>query len=175
MECLPFYSGVSGFSCNQIISVLEPNLDLVNSNFLYYSLLANQKKLRTLRTGTAQLFTKQSSLVNFPISIPPLPNQHQTLQKFQLVYNKIFKSEVVYNNNLLNIIKTVLEYADHLFLKYQDSQIKIKDHFQLIRGKTPPTNNKEYYKKGTIKWINSGVLTIALCKINVSFLNQSNS
>ena len=46
-----------------------------------------------------------------------------------------------------------------LFLKYKDSQIKIKDHFQLIRGKTPPTNNPEYYQNGTIKWINSGVLT----------------
>jgi hypothetical protein len=144
MECLPFYSGVSGFSCNQIISVLEPNLDLVKPNFLYYLLLANQKKLRTLRTGTAQLFTKQSTLVHFPISLPPLPIQHQILTKFQLVYNKIHKTEIVYNDNLLKIIQKHLEIGDLLFLKYQDSEIKVGDEFQLIRGKTPATKIKEY-------------------------------
>src|SRR5829696_1792029 len=53
----------------------------------------------------------------------------------------------------------LLEYGDCLFQKYQDSQIKIKDHFKLVRGKTPPTKNPEYYQNGTIKWINSGVLT----------------
>src|SRR5437762_14362928 len=57
------------------------------------------------------------------------------------------------------MIKKYLELGDLLFLKYRDSQIKIKDHFQLIRGKTPPTKNPEYYQNGTIKWINSGVLT----------------
>jgi len=73
------------------------------------------------------------------------------LTKFQIVYDKLFKSEIVYSNRLLEIIKTILEYADLLFLKYKDSQIKIKDHFKLIRGKTPPTDNKEYYENGTIK------------------------
>lgn len=49
--------------------------------------------------------------------------------------------------------------ADLLFQKYKDSQIRIKDHFQLVRGKTPSTKNPEYYENGNIKWINSGVLT----------------
>ena len=52
-----------------------------------------------------------------------------------------------------------LKLGDLLFQKYKDSQIKIKDHFRLVRGKTPPTKNPEYYQNGTIKWINSGVLT----------------
>lgn len=49
--------------------------------------------------------------------------------------------------------------GDLYFKKFMDSQIRIKDHFKLVRGKTPATNNKEYYENGTIKWINSGVLT----------------
>src|SRR5436190_17557602 len=101
----------------------------------------------------------KTSLSAFPIYLPSLQNQHQILSKFQIVYNKIFQSEIIYNNNLLNIIKTILEYVDLLFLKYKNTQIKIKDHFKLVRGKTPPTKNPEYYENGTIKWINSGVLT----------------
>ncbi|CAI2161852.1 14256_t:CDS:10 [Funneliformis geosporum] len=41
--------------------------------------------------------------------------------------------------------------GDLFFQKYQDSQIIIKDHFKLVRGKTPPTKNPEYYENGTIK------------------------
>lgn len=63
-------------------------------------------------------------------------------------------------------IKKYLELGDLFFLKYRDSQIKIKDHFQLIRGKTPPTDNPEYCENGDIKWINSGVLT------NLYFLTE---
>ncbi|CAG8679660.1 46129_t:CDS:2, partial [Gigaspora margarita] len=68
---------------------------------------------------------------------------------------------------LLELPKTLfLPLGDLLFEKYKDSQIKIKDHFKLVRGKTPPTKNPEYYEKGTIKWINSGVLT------NLYFLTE---
>ncbi|KLL04847.1 MAG: type I restriction endonuclease subunit S [Mycoplasmataceae bacterium RV_VA103A] len=63
----------------------------------------------------------------------------------------------------------ILEYADLLFLKYRDSEIKIKDYFKLVRGKTPSTKNPEYYENGTIKWINSGVLT------NLYFLTEYTS
>ena len=90
-------------------------------------------------------------LVRISVSLPSVIGQKLILTKFQIVYDKLFKSEIVYNNRLLEIIKTILEYADLLFLKYKDSQIKIKDHFKLIRGKTPPTDNKEYYENGTIK------------------------
>src|SRR5438045_4028897 len=56
--------------------------------------------------------------------------------------------------------------GDLLFQKYKDSQIRIKDYFNLMRGNTPLTKNPEYYEKGTIKWINSGILT------NLYFLND---
>nr|CAG8498164.1 11304_t:CDS:10 [Entrophospora candida] len=48
--------------------------------------------------------------------------------------------------------------SDLLFAKYKDSQIKIKDHFKLVRGKTPPTKNPEYYENGTLFWLDGGSL-----------------
>ncbi|CAI2186291.1 2571_t:CDS:2, partial [Funneliformis geosporum] len=98
-------------------------------------------------------------LSSLPIFLPSLQEQEKILQEFQIVYNTFFKSEVIYNDFLLNLMKKYLEIGDLLFQKYKDSQIKIKDRFKLVRGKTPPTTNKEYYQNGTIKWINSGVLT----------------
>jgi len=60
----------------------------------------------------------------------------------------------------LELPKTLfLPLGDLLFQKHKDSQIKIKDYFTLKCGKTPFTKNLEYYENGTIKWINSGVLT----------------
>ena len=43
-----------------------------------------------------------------------------------------------------------LPLGDLLFQKYKDSQIKIKDHFRLTCGKTPPTKNPEYYENGNL-------------------------
>lgn len=74
--------------------------------------------------------------------------------------------KIVYNDNLGKIMQKFLQVGDLIFQKYQDSEIKLKDHFQLIRGKTPPTYNPNYYENGLIKWINSGVLT------NLYFLTE---
>ena len=60
--------------------------------------------------------------------------------------------ENYYKQQLLNL-------GDLLFAKYHDSKIKVNEHFQLICGKTPPTNNPYYYQNGTNPWINSGILT----------------
>ena len=161
LECSPYYLGVKGITCQGGggTHILEPNLELVEPNYLYYLLLSVKEKMRSWRSGTAQLKIRGQELVRIEVALPALERQRLILSKFRVVYDKIFKSEVIYNDRVREVVKTVLEYGDCLFLKYKDSQIKIKDHFQLIRGKTPPTNNKEYYEKGTIKWINSGVLT----------------
>jgi len=154
LECLPFFSGKANVSCyggGPGISILEPNLDLVIPEYLYYLILSKRVELKKLRNGSVQKFLPKSELKRILIFLPSLSEQTKILQKFQIVYDKLFKSEIVYNNRLLEIVKTILEYADLLFLKYKDSQIKIKDHFKLVRGKTPPTKNPEYYENGTIK------------------------
>ncbi|CFW92687.1 Putative Type-1 restriction enzyme (methylase) [endosymbiont DhMRE of Dentiscutata heterogama] len=161
-----FYSGKPGLAYSGTVLCLEPNLKIVNPNYLYYLLSANKEKIKQTTTGSTIPMLSINSFSSIKVSLPPLPEQNQILQKFQIVYDKIFKSEIVYNNRLLEIIKTILEYADLLFLKYRDSEIKIKDYFKLVRGKTPSTKNKEYYENGTIKWINSGVLT------NLYFLTE---
>ena len=59
--------------------------------------------------------------------------------------------KIIYNDNLGKIMQKFLQAGDLIFQKYQDSEIKIKEHFQLIRGKTPSTNNLNYYENGLIK------------------------
>ena len=85
--------------------------------------------------GTIFKSLTKTELKNFPLSLPPLPIQQQILTKFQLVYNKIHQTEIVYNDNLLKIIQKHLEIGDLLFLKYKDSEIKVGDKFGLVRGK----------------------------------------
>jgi hypothetical protein len=162
LECLPFFSGKDNVSCyggGPGVSILEPNPDLVISEYLYYAILNKREELKGLRNGSVQKFLPKSELNRVLIFLPSLSEQRQILQKFQVVYNTLFQSEVIYNDFLLKMIKKCLELGDLLFLKYKDTKIKIKDHFKLVRGKTPPTKNPEYYENGTIKWINSGVLT----------------
>jgi len=56
------------------------------------------------------------------------------------------------NNNQIELNKgKFLPLGDLFFCKYQDSQIKVKDHFHLTIGQTPSTKNPKYYEKGTIK------------------------
>jgi len=57
------------------------------------------------------------------------------------------------------IEQRLLLLGDLLFQKYKDGQIKIKDHFKLVRGKTPPTKNPQYYENGISPWLNGGALT----------------
>ncbi|CAG8513241.1 876_t:CDS:2, partial [Racocetra persica] len=129
IECLPFRSAQTNTTCNQIISLLEPDLKIVIPNFLYYSLLASKNRLRSIRTGSVQMFTKQTHLASFSLTLPPLPQQQKILSYFQLVYNKIHKTEVQYKDTLIKIIQKHLELGDLLFLKYKDSEIRIEDEF----------------------------------------------
>ncbi|CAH1755737.1 9165_t:CDS:1 [Entrophospora sp. SA101] len=130
---------------------LEPNTEIINTNYLYYLLSANKQKIKQATTGSTIPMLSIGSFSSIKIFLPSLQEQEKILQKFQIVYNKLFQSEVIYQDFLLKMIKKILELGDLLFMKYKDSQIKIKDHFQLIRGKTPPTKNPEYYEKGSIK------------------------
>ncbi|MCE8159093.1 MAG: restriction endonuclease subunit S [Candidatus Moeniiplasma glomeromycotorum] len=167
----PFYPG-QGIAYNHGVFCLEiRDENLILPNYLYYWLLSQKSNLYSLRGSSAYPILLKGEFENFSVFLPSLQEQNQILQKFQIVYNQLFQSEVIYNDFLLKMIQKYLELGDLLFLKYQDSQIKIKDHFKLIAGKSPYAslykNNKELYelieKKsrqlGIIKWVNSGVLT----------------
>lgn len=159
-EAVAFYTGTSNLSFNQQIFLLEPDTKKVKPNFLYYLLCSQKTKLNSLMRGkTVFKSLTKTELKNFPIFLTSFSQQEQILSKFQIIYNKLFESEITYNDFLVKLTKKYLELGDLLFLKYQDSEIKIKEHFRLIRGKTPPTKNPHYYQNGIVKWINSGVLT----------------
>jgi tRNA synthetases class II (D, K and N)/Type I restriction modification DNA specificity domain len=150
LECFPFYSGQAGASCyggGPGVMILECQTDLIIPNYLYYCLLSRRKELKFLRGGSVQRFLTKSELENFPFLLPPLPQQKQILAKFQLVYNKIYQTEVQYQNTLLKILQKHLEIGDLLFLKHKDSEIRVGDEFRLVRGKTPPSSNYPLQKK----------------------------
>jgi restriction endonuclease S subunit len=162
----PLFLNKANISCNEGVFLLEPDLKLVNPNWLTYCLLANQDKLYKLRSGTTFPSLTKSSFASFQIFIPSLEYQNQIIDKFKIVYNQIFKTEINYYDNLQKIVQLYLSIGDLLFQKHIDSKIKIKDEFKLIAGKTPPTKKNEYFQNGKIKWINSGVLT------NLYFLTE---
>jgi restriction endonuclease S subunit len=142
------------------IICLEPNLNLVEPNYLYYLLKSQENRIKSLAVGSTIPMLTKTVLSTFPLSLPSLSRQQQILQKFQIVYNKLFKSEIVYNDFLLKMVKNYLELGDLLFLKYRDEEIKVGDKFIINEGRSG-TGLRGYSENinGTIKWINQGVLT----------------
>jgi len=160
-EAVAFYVGISSLSCNQQIFLLEPNIDKIKPNYLYYLLCAEKNKLNFFMRGTIFKSLTKNELKNFPISLPSLPQQALKLKDFKMVYNsRVFQSEVIYQDFLLKMIKKILELGDLLFLKYKDSEIRIGDEFQINEGRSGGgLHGYSESPNGTIKWINQGVLT----------------
>ncbi|CAG8729478.1 16095_t:CDS:1 [Racocetra persica] len=95
------------------------------------------------------MLTKKT-LSDFPVSLPSLEKQRKILTQFQVVYNQIFVSEVHYQDNLQKIIQKHLKIGDLLFQKHRDSTIQIRDQFQLICGRTPPSKEERSLKKKNV-------------------------
>ncbi|RHZ36417.1 asparagine--tRNA ligase [endosymbiont GvMRE of Glomus versiforme] len=128
------------------IICLEPNPDLVEPNYLHYLLQSQEKEIKNLAVGSTIPMLTKTVISTFLLPLPPLSQQQKILQSFQIVYNSIYKTEVQYQDTLLKILQKHLEIGDLLFLKYRDSEIRIKDKFKLVAGKTPPSSSSPLQK-----------------------------
>ncbi|CAG8455477.1 21721_t:CDS:1 [Gigaspora margarita] len=145
-----FCPGIAGCAFASTIICLEPNLDLVLPQFLYYYLQSKENQISKLVAGSTVPMLTKSTLSEFPVFLPSLEEQKKILTQFQIVYNQIFASEIHYQDNLQKIIQKHLKIGDLLFQKHRDSTIRIKDQFQLICGRTPPSKEEHSLQKKNI-------------------------
>jgi len=145
------WSQTKGIGLGLGILSFENNNPLENASLFFGLRHARKEMIQKLPLKRARQFTmiREAELTNFCLSWCSKPNIQSLLLT---LLNSL-------TDNYTELNKIFLPLGDLLFQKHKDSQIKIKDHFKLVRGKTPPTKNPEYYQNGTIKWINSGVLT----------------
>ncbi|AIY14340.1 restriction endonuclease subunit S [Cellulophaga baltica] len=156
---------------NQHVAIIRANKNILNSEFLLYSLLTNQNKdkLLTLSSaGATRNAITKSMIEDFEISIPALPEQHAIASILSAIDDKI--------ENNLAMNKTLEEMAmalyKHWFVdfgpfqegKFIDSELgeipegwevkSLDEEFSITIGRTPPRKEPNWFSKiSGIKWI----------------------
>ena len=77
-------------STNQACAVGIPS-KVINNEFLYYFLLAERQNLIKAGKGGAQPNLSQGVIKEWPISLPPLPEQHRIVAKIEELFSELDK------------------------------------------------------------------------------------
>src|ERR1700731_1799735 len=75
-------------STNQACAVGIPS-KAINNEFLYYFLLAERQKLINAGKGGAQPNISQGIIKEWPINLPPLPEQHRIVAKIEELFSEL--------------------------------------------------------------------------------------
>lgn len=129
---------------NQGFKSLVPNVELLNSEFLYYWLKSNTDYLQQLGTGTTFAEIAGSVVKDIDISLPPLEEQKAIAEVLSSLDDKI---DLLHRQN-----QTLEDLAQTLFRQWFIEETKeeweivtLGDLGKVVTGKTPSTNNEEYW------------------------------
>lgn len=94
-----------------------PNEELLSKPYLYYYLLSNdfQKKLLTVAARSAQAGFSKKDISDFPILIPPLPEQKSIVSKLNKAFAAIDKAKANAQQNLNNAKELFNNYLQKVF------------------------------------------------------------
>ena len=81
----------SDLSTNQACAVGRPRQRLLSSEFLYFFLLSQKHSLIERGQGGAQPNISQSILKTYPISLPPISEQHRIVAKIEELFSELDK------------------------------------------------------------------------------------
>jgi len=154
---IKFYSGK--FNCYQRTYVIENiNNSVSDLKFMFFSIKIQLDFLRNMSVGATTKFLTKGMLENLKINLPPLPTQ-QKIAKILSNYDDLIE-------NNLKRIKLLEESArltyEEWFLRFRIDGKKLeidpesglplgwecklmKDFGEVVTGKTPSTNNEDYY------------------------------
>lgn len=96
---------------NQQIHALQVNKDII-SEFLYYSFLNSKKELRNQSSNAVLAILNKTKLSNLFIPLPPLSTQKLIVEKLDMIFAEIEKSQNLLEKNFQNVDemnKSVLE------------------------------------------------------------------
>lgn len=149
------------YLCNNFTSVLRPNRDVVFPEYLFYVLLENHKKGKTLRyqnktTGIINL--KLDSYLNSEISIPPLEDQVRIAHLLGKVEGLIAqrKQNLQQLDELLKSIFLDM-FGDPVRNEKGWNKPKLKQFGSISTGNTPPRKDASNFSDiQYIEWIKTG-------------------
>ena len=149
--------------CNLIID--ESKADY---RFIYYKLSTMYEKLVSLKNGGAQPNLNAAIIKNLEIIIPNLELQ-QNIANILSTYDDLIEN----NQKQIKLLEEAAQrlykewFVDLRFPGYENTPVidgvpqgwrvlEIGDAFKTLLGGTPSREKSEYWKNGTIPWINSG-------------------
>lgn len=137
---------------NQACCNISVDLEKANYNFIYYTLLDSFDRLDQMTSGAAQQNLNVGLISNFTFLLPPLTTQQKIAEILSSFDDKI---DLLHRQN-----KTLESLALTLFRHYfidnpnrsEWEEKPLKYFGNIICGKTPPKNQKEYFN-GTYPFI----------------------
>lgn len=133
--------------CNLIIDI-----DIADSQFVYYYIQSSYEELLNLACGAAQQNLSVGVIADFPILLPPLAEQKHIASILTSLDDKI---DLLHSENA-----TLEAMAETLFRKWfieeaNGDDISLGEVVKTTSGGTPSRKKEEYYCNGNVKWVKS--------------------
>ncbi len=168
---------------NQGFKNIVLDKSITDVDFMYYFLKYHVKEIEALGTGTTFKEVSKKSFESYEIEIPNLNIQKRIASILSALDQKIYLNRSI-NRDLEALAKQIYDYwfvqfdfPDENGKPYKSSGgkmvwnddlkreipegwhvSKVEEIAQTYSGGTPNSTNEDYYKDGTIPWINSGEL-----------------
>lgn len=131
-----------------------PNSEVANLDFVYYTLVHFQKRLKHIGEGSVQDNINLGTFENISFPFPPLPEQQAIASVLSSLDDKI---DLLHRQN-----KTLEAMAETLFRQWFIEEAKddwedkkVLEVFSLLGGGTPKTSEESYWN-GEINWLSGG-------------------
>ena len=158
------------------------NKDVLEKDFFYYYLISDefQTRLAKVSARLAQAGFSKDDIYNFPVIIPPLPEQKRIIKILDEAFRKIEKAKENAEKNLKNLKELFESYLQGIFENSGKDweEKKIGEICDLMTGGTPSRNKKEYFENGKVRWLVSGDVNLEEifdCEGRITELGMKNS
>lgn len=141
---------------NQAVCGIFPSQEYV-PEFLYYSILQQQKDLIKAATGNAQPNISQTKIKDIQIPLPPLPEQERIVSILDKAFEGIDKAIAQTEQNLASARELFESYLNNIFTQKGDDWVekKLVDVCSKIGSGATPKGGAESYKTEGISLIRS--------------------
>lgn len=148
------------FSVFVSLTLIKVNHRILNNYFLKHYLNSNDVKMLARRSvsGSGVGNLNVGAVRQFPIPLPPLPEQLRIVGRLDEAFASIAKAKAIAEQNLKNARELFESYLQRVFDIKGKNWINssIGETCNLFTGGTPSRNRKEYFEGGNIKWLVSG-------------------
>ena len=145
---------------NQRVACLRVKNENVELKYLFHHLNSELFETRCIQSakGIAQKNMSTEWLKEYPIPIPPLPEQFRIVEELDQLSNIIEKKRQQLSE-LDNLAQSIFYdmFGDPVTNEKGWEVKKLGEEFEISSGGTPDTKNNMYWENGSISWIGSNL------------------